>query len=250
MIDSHAHIEMCDADAGEVVDAALAAGVDRILTIALTARTFDQSLAIAEQHEAVFAALGWHPNEATGFNDEQAAQILAAASHPKVCAIGETGLDFYRDNAPPADQRRAFRAQIEIASQLQLPLTIHARAAENEVLDMLDEHAGSVPAVIMHCFSAPETLDRVVEAGYLCSFAGNVTYKNAPELRDAAARVPDDLLLVETDAPFLAPQPVRGKPNQPANVCMTAEVVAEVRGMTYEQLDATVSANARRIFSW
>ncbi len=250
MIDSHAHIEMCEASPDQVVARALAAGVDRILTIGLTANTFADSLAIAQAHESGYAALGWHPNEATGFGDSEADAIREAAAHPRVRAIGETGLDFYRDSAPPADQRRAFRAQIEIAAELRLPLVIHARAAEDEVLDMLAEHGAGVPVVIMHCFSAPELLDRVVEAGHVCSFAGNVTYKNAPELREAAARVPDGQLLVETDAPFLAPQPVRGKRNEPANVCMTAEAVAAVRGVTYDELDALVSENARRIFGW
>jgi TatD DNase family protein len=251
LIDSHAHIEMCEGSSDAVVERALEAGVERILTIGLSHATFDQSLAIADRHPGVFAALGWHPNMSTGFGDREAEQIATAArDHRRVRAIGETGLDFYRDSAPPNDQRRAFRAQIEIAADLRLPLVIHARAAEDEVLDVLDEHAGVVPAVIMHCFSAAHLLDRVLAAGYTCSFAGNVTYKNAGDLRTAAARVPDAQLLVETDAPFLAPQPVRGKQNEPANVTMTAEAVAQERGVSYEELERIVSENARRLFAW
>lgn len=250
MVDTHAHIEMCEGDDAEVVARAREAGVERILTIGLTGATFARTLEIAETHEDVFAAVGWHPNETTGYGDAQAAQIAAAATHPKVRAIGETGLDFYRDNAPPADQRRAFISQIRIASEHGLPLVIHARAAASECLDVLDEHGSELPAVVLHCFSEPDVLDRAIDAGHLCSFAGNVTFKNAPELRDAVARVPAELLLVETDAPFLAPQPVRGKRCEPAHVVMTAQVVAEARDVSYAELRSIVRANAARVFSW
>lgn len=250
MIDSHAHVEMCEGDAAEIVERAAAAGVDRILSIGLTGDTFDQTLAIADEHEAVFAAVGWHPNETTGYSDEHAARIVQAAKHPKVRAIGETGLDFYRDYAPRDDQLRAFISQIEIATDFVLPVSIHARAAERECIDVLLEHGDDLPAVVLHCFGDPTVLDAAVEAGFYCSFAGNVTFKNAPELREAAARVPDELLLVETDSPFLAPQPVRGKRCEPAYVKMTAEVVAEARGVSYDELDALVTANAERVFRW
>lgn len=250
MVDTHAHVEMCEGDAADVVARALEAGVDRILSIAIDGDVFAETLAIADANESVFAAVGWHPNAATGFSDEQAALIDEAASHPKVRAIGETGLDFYRDNAPPEDQRRAFLRQIEIAAKHDLPVSIHARAAESECIDILKEHAASLPAVVLHCFGDPSQLDRAVEAGFHCSFAGNVTFKNAPELREAAARVPDELLLVETDSPFLAPQPVRGKKCEPAFVKMTAEVVAAERGISYEELDRLVTANAAKVFRW
>lgn len=250
MIDSHAHVEMCEGDAAEIVGRAAAAGVERILSIGLTGETFAQTLAIAEAHDTVFAAVGWHPNETTGYGDAQSEQIVEAAKHPKVRAIGETGLDFYRDSAPREDQLRAFISQIEIATDFVLPVSIHARAAESECIDVLLEHGDDLPAVVLHCFGDPSVLDRAVDAGFYCSFAGNVTFKNAPELRAAAARVPGELLLVETDSPFLAPQPVRGKRCEPAYVKMTAEVVAEARGVSYEELDALVTANAQRVFRW
>lgn len=250
MIDSHAHVEMCDGEADEIVARAIEAGVDRILTIAINGDVFERTLAIADAHEEVYAAVGWHPNEATGYGDEQAGRIALAAKHPKVRAIGETGLDFYRDHASREDQMRAFISQIEIATDFVLPVSIHARAAEAECIDVLLEHGDDLPAVVLHCFGDPSLVDRAVDAGFYCSFAGNVTFKNAPELREAAARVPDELLLVETDSPFLAPQPVRGKRCEPAFVKMTAEVVAETRGVTYDELDALVSANAERIFRW
>lgn len=250
MVDTHAHIEKCEGTPAEIVARALEAGVDRIMTIGITGATFDETLAIAEQHESVFAAVGWHPTETTGYGDEQAAQIDAAAQHPKVRAIGETGLDYYHDSAPPEDQRRAFLSQISIAAKHELPIAIHARAAEAECIEILREHSDSLPAVILHCFSDPSQLDRAVAAGFYCSFAGNVTFKNAPELREAAARVPDELLLLETDSPFLAPQPVRGKRCEPAYVQMTAETVAAERGVSIQELDKIVSENARRIFDW
>lgn len=250
MIDSHAHIEMCEGSPAEIVQRANEAGVDRILTIGLTRDTFDITLEIAEQHESVFAAVGCHPNETSDFGDEQAGAIAAAATHPRVRAIGETGLDFFRDSAPAEKQREAFRTQIAIAAEHDLPVSIHARAAEAECIDTLIEHGSALPAVILHCFSDPGQLHRAVDAGFYCSFAGNVTFKNAPELRAAAERVPDELLLVETDAPFLAPVPNRGKRCEPAWVTLTAQVVAEVRGVDYDELDATVTANARRALRW
>ena len=250
MVDTHAHIEMCEGTPDEIVARAVENGVDRILSIAIDGDTFPKTLAIAESHEQVYAAVGWHPNASAGFGDAEADQIAAAAAHPRVKAIGETGLDFFRDTAPADDQRRSFRAQIEIAADRGLPVSIHARAAEAECIDTLVEHGGGLPAVVLHCFSDASLLDRAIEAGFYCSFAGNVTIKNAPELREAAARVPDELLLLETDAPFLAPQPVRGKRNEPAYVKLTAEIVAETRGVTYEELSELVSANARRVFDW
>lgn len=250
MVDTHAHIEMCEGTTDEIVGRAAAAGVERILTIGLTRDTFGISLEIASSHPGVFAAVGCHPNETSDFGAEHAEAIAQAAGDQQVKAIGETGLDFFRDSAPPGAQREAFRTQIEIATQHHLPVSIHARAAEAECVDTLIEHGGSLPAVILHCFSDPSQLDRAVEAGFYCSFAGNVTFKNAPELREAAARVPDELLLVETDAPFLAPVPNRGKRCEPAWVTLTAEVVADVRGVSYDELDALVTANAARALGW
>ncbi|MGK2878471.1 MAG: TatD family hydrolase [Solirubrobacterales bacterium] len=250
MVDTHAHIEMCEGTPDEIVARAAEAGVDRILTIGLTEETFDISLAIADAHDGVFAAVGCHPNETTGFTDAVAEAIDRAAEHPKVRAIGETGLDFFRDSAPPDDQRRGFKAQIEIASRRKLPVSIHARGAEAECMDMLIEHGADLPAVILHCFSDAGELPRAVEAGFYCSFAGNVTFKNAPDLREAAANVPDELLLVETDSPFLAPMPNRGKRCEPAWVTLTAQLIAETRGVSYDEIDALVTANAQRALDW
>ncbi|TMK59157.1 MAG: TatD family deoxyribonuclease, partial [Actinobacteria bacterium] len=218
MIDSHTHLYLCEGDEEELVAAAAEAGVGRMLTIGMGSEWNSVAVASAERHEAVFAS----------------------GAHEKVRAIGETGLDFYRDTAAPEDQRRAFAAQIEIARELNLPIVIHARdpegetAATDEIFDTLDAQAGEAP-VILHCFSAPHRVGDAAERGWYCSFAGNATYPSAKELLFAAAKVPAERILVETDAPYLAPQPMRGKRNQPAFVVETARAVAEVRGVSYEE---------------
>jgi TatD DNase family protein len=254
MVDTHAHLGLCEAGAAEVVRAAAAAGVRRILTVGLDEESNREAIGHAEAHEGVYACVGRHPNSAAGFDAAAAAAIEELGANPSVAAIGETGLDFYRDRAPRSEQRAAFAAQIAIARHLGKPVVIHVRNggddAVAEVFETLRADAHGV-RVILHCFSAP--VERVAEAaehGWFCSFAGNVTYPSAQALRDAAREVPAELLLVETDSPFLAPQPVRGKPNQPANVVDTAEALAEVRGVSYGELEALVDGNAARAFGW
>lgn len=249
MIDTHCHLDSCKPDAAELLAAARDAGVGRIATVGMDGPSIERSLAIAREHEGVVAIVGRHPNLAEGFDDSALAEIERAAGDPLARAIGETGLDYYRDGAPREDQRRAFEAQIDLAARLAMPLVIHTREAEEDTFAMLRERAGEV-TVILHCFSAAGRLDEAVERGYLCSFAGNVTYPKASELHAAARDVPDELLLVETDAPYLAPQPRRGKPNEPANVVHTARWVAELRGVEYGDLERVVEANAARVFGW
>ncbi|HXQ89661.1 MAG TPA: TatD family hydrolase [Solirubrobacterales bacterium] len=255
MIDSHTHLMLCDGSEEELIAAAAEAGVTRMLTIGMGPESNPVAVASAERHEAVFAAVGRHPNDATGFDAEAEAEIRRLGAHEKVRAIGETGLDFYRDTAAPEDQRRAFAAQIEIARELGLPIVIHARdregetTATDEIFATLDERTGGAP-VILHCFSAPHRVDDAAERGWHCSFAGNATYPSARELLLAAAKVPADRLLVETDAPYLAPQPLRGKRNQPAFVVETAREIAAAREVSYEELERTVEANARALFGW
>jgi TatD DNase family protein len=224
-------------------------GLARVATVGIDDDAVAGALAFADEREEVFAIVGRHPNSSSGFERSDVEPIRRAASHPKVVAIGETGLDYYREYAPRADQLRAFEAQICLAAELGKPLVIHTRAAEDDTLATLAQHANGV-TVVMHCFSAVSHVDECVERGYMCSFAGNVTYPKATDLQSAAARVPDELLLVETDAPFLSPQPVRGKPNAPANVVHTARKLAELRGVSYEQLEELVERNAARIFGW
>jgi TatD DNase family protein len=247
MIDTHCHLDACDTPVAELVGRARAAGVTRLATVGMNGASIERALTAAEDHQEVIAIIGRHPHETTGFDELGLQEVERAAAHPAVRAIGETGLDYYREYAPHADQRRAFVAQLELAARVELPVVIHTRAAEDDTFALLREHAGSLPAVILHCFSAPERLEECVAQGYLCSFAGNVTYPKASDLAEAARTVPDELLLVETDSPYLSPQPVRGRPNEPANVVHTARFVAELRGVEYEQLEALVDANAARV---
>jgi TatD DNase family protein len=255
MIDSHTHLFLCEGGEDELVAAAAEAGVGRMLTVGMDEATNAEAIASAERRETVFAAVGRHPNSAEGFDQAAAAEIARLATHEQVRAIGETGLDYYRDSAGADAQRRAFAAQIEIALETGLPIVIHCRDPEgsseaiDEVIETLDARAAGHP-VILHCFAAPQRVAEAIERGWHCSFAGNVTYPRAEALREAAAAIPEDRILVETDAPYLAPQPVRGKRNAPANVVATAEVVAAVRGVTYEQLEGAVEANARALFGW
>lgn len=255
MIDSHTHLSLCEGTEAELVSAAAAAGVGRMLTVGLDEATNAEAIAAAERNEAVFAAVGRHPNEADGFDESAAAEIARLAVHEQVRAIGETGLDYYRDSAAPAAQRRAFAAQIEIAASTGLPLVIHCRDPEgsSEAIDEVIATLDASPAgltVILHCFAAPQRVAEAVERRWYCSFAGNVTYPRSGALREAAAKVSEDRILVETDAPYLAPQSIRGKRNAPANVVETARTIAEVRGVAYEELERAVDANARALFGW
>ena len=249
MIDSHTHLHACKPDDAELVAAAVDAGVGRLLTVGTNGATCRAALLSAERFPQVFAAIGRHPNEAAGFDDADLTELRALAEHPRCVAIGESGLDYFRDYAPRADQKRAFAAQIELARAAGKPLVIHTRAAEDDTIDTLRAHAGGLE-VVLHCFSMPDRLDECVERGWWISFAGNVTYPKAPDLAAAAERVPGERLLVETDAPYLTPQVVRKERNQPAFVVHTARFVAERRGLTYDELEALVERNAAALFAW
>jgi TatD DNase family protein len=196
----------------------------------------------------VYATVGLHPHEAHLLDDAYLAELEALAARPRVVAVGEVGLDFYRDLSPREAQRAAFSAQIELARRARLPLVVHVREAGDEAMAQLAAEADDL-TVIMHCFSLPQHVEACNERGYYASFAGNVTYKNAADLREAAKKVRDDRILVETDAPFLTPVPNRGNSNVPAWVKYTAAVVAEVRGVPADELAALTTANARRVFS-
>ena len=249
MIDTHCHLDSCKAPDDELIASARAVGVRRIATVGMNEASIERALAAANKHQEVVAIVGRHPNEAEGFQPHDIEPVDRAADDPRVRAIGETGLDYYRDYAPREDQMRSFEAHIDLAKRRGLPLVIHTRAAEDDTMRVLRERAEGL-TVIMHCFSMPDRVGECVERGWLCSFAGNVTYPKATDLQAAAREVPDDLLLVETDSPYLSPQPVRGKPNEPANVVSTAEFLAELRGVEYADLEATVERNAARVFGW
>jgi TatD DNase family protein len=249
VIDSHTHLDRAPGSDAELVAAACEAGLKRILTVGTDTRSCHAAIAAAEAHDEVFAAVGRHPNDSTGYEDAVTEELRELARHPKVLAIGETGLDDYREYAPRADQERAFSAHMALARETGKPLVIHTRAAEDDTIAMLDREAQGLE-VILHCFSMPERLDECLQRGWWISFAGNVTYPKAQDLAEAARRVPLDRLLVETDAPYLTPQARRKERNQPAFVVHTARFVAERRGIAYEELEAAVEANAARLFGW
>ena len=250
MVDTHCHLDHCEPPVAELVERAREAGIKRLATVGMDGPSIENALAAADEHPEVFAIVGRHPHESMGFGTGDLERIEEAAGHPKARVIGETGLDYYRDYAPREEQRRAFEAQLELAARLGMPVAIHTRAAEDDTFALLGEHAGALPAVILHCFSAPERLEECVERGYLCSFAGNVTYPKAGGLQQASKEVPAELVLVETDAPFLSPQVLRSKRNEPAFVVHTAHHVAGVRGTSYEELERTVEENSARVFGW
>jgi TatD DNase family protein len=247
--DSHTHLDRGPAPEAELVAEARAAGLTRILTIGMDTLSCDAALKAADAYPEVFAAIGRHPNQTTGYDHNVTEELRELAQHPNCRAIGETGLDDYRDYAPRADQERAFAAQIEIARETGKPLIIHTRAAEDDTIATLVRDAAGLQ-VVLHCFSMPDRLEECLDHGWWISFAGNVTYPKATDLAAAAERTPLERLLVETDAPYLTPQVVRKERNRPAYVAHTARFVAERRGIAYAELEAAVDANAATLFGW
>jgi TatD DNase family protein len=241
VIDTHAHLDLLE-DPAAAVARAREAGVDRIVAIGSGLASARATLAIAASEENVFAALGIHPHQAA---DEEPSQELRCLVARDAVAVGEIGLDFFRDYAPRDAQRRAFESQLTLAADLGKTVVIHSRAASDETAATLASFSGFV---VLHCFSSPELLPVALERGYYVSFAGNVTYPKADELREAARRVPADRILVETDTPYLAPQQVRGRRNEPAHVVHTIAAVAETRGEDVDELAAGIDANAAVAF--
>ena len=235
MTDSHAHLDACAELASVLVERALGAGVTRIVTIGTGIDSCRAALAIAEENEGVYAALGVDPHQAATPEARRLDELRELLRHPKAVAVGETGLDSVRQHASAEDQRLLFDAQLALADELGLPVVIHSREAEAETANALEGFGGRV---VLHCFSSPGLLPVALERGYYVSFAGNATYPKAQDLRAAAAAVPADRILVETDSPYLAPQPVRGRPNEPAHVVHTVAALAEARGETPEELGA------------
>ena len=246
MIDTHAHLDAC-ADAPEaLVCRARAAGVDRILTVGSGIDSCRAALQLAEREQGVFASLGIHPHQAGGDEPRRMAELRGLLAHERAVAVGETGLDFFRDYAPHTRQREVFRRHLQAADELGKPVVVHTREAETETLSMLEAFGGTV---VLHCFSSPGLLEAALARRYYVSFAGNVTYPKASALRDAAAQVPADRILAETDSPYLAPQPRRGRPNEPANVVHTVAALAEARGEDAAWLGARIDENAAAAFS-
>ncbi len=245
MIDAHAHLDALVEPAESVLGRAREAGVERFVAVGSGIDSCRATLEIAAREHGVYAALGIHPHQAGGVEAERLGELRWLLSHDRAVAVGETGLDFYRDYAPREQQRRVFGEQLDLAAELGKAVVVHTRNAERETAAALARFGGTV---VLHCFSAPELLPAALDRGYYVSFAGNVTYPKAEDLREAARRVPRDRLLVETDSPYLAPQPRRGRPNEPANVVHTLAALAEARGEDAEDLAAQIDANADAAF--
>lgn len=246
-IDSHTHLDHCRADAADMITDAREAGVRLIIQSGIDLASSSWSVRLAEQSPEVFATVGFHPQEAGHAGDADMAAVEKLTAHPRVVAVGETGFDFYHDNWPHNVQEDVFVWHLDLARRTGLPVVIHTRDAADRTLAVLEEHDTGL-TVILHCFSLADRLEEVVERGYYISFAGNVTYKNAADLQAAARSVPAHLLLLETDAPWLTPAPLRGRPNRPALVARVYEFVAGLRGTSVDELAAQIEANAGAAF--
>ena len=247
MIDTHAHLDALE-DTGAVLARAREAGVTRVISVGTSIPSARAVLALCDAEEGVFAALGLHPHESGAVGDRELGELRELVAHPKVVAVGETGLDYYREFARRDRQAWAFRAQAELAAEVAKPLVIHTRAADDDTLAALHAVPESVP-IVLHCFSSSALLEPALEHGWYVSFAGNVTYPKAPELRWSAARVPAERLLAETDSPYLAPQPVRGRRNEPGFVVHTVAALADARGENADLLGQQIEENAVALFS-
>ena len=249
-----------DEDREQVLKRSREAGLSRILNPGIDLPSSRAAIRLAEQNQDVFAAVGVHPNESTSWDAEMYTELRALAEHPKVVAIGEIGLDFYRDRAPRALQEKVFRAQLELAAEADLPVIIHNREATEDILKVLEDWlegreaenlaSGERPGVLHSYSGDTPTAEKAIAMGFLIGFTGPVTFRNAPDLQRVAAELPLESLLVETDAPFLAPHPKRGKRNEPANVRLIAEKLAELHGENLETVAQVTTANAQRLFLW
>lgn len=253
LVDTHCHLdfERFDADRDQVVQRARDAGVRRIVVPAIDLDNCEDVITLSQSYAEVFMAVGIHPNSTRGWRDPWIDRVRQLAGEEKVVAIGEIGLDYYWDKSPPEVQKRAFASQLSLAAELDLPVIVHNREADVDVLSLLAESPLSArerPGVLHSFSSSWHVAERALEIGYYLGFTGPVTYKKADDLRDVVARMPMDRILVETDAPFLSPQAVRGKRNEPAYVTMIAEEIARVRGMSMKVLEAMTTENAACVF--
>jgi TatD DNase family protein len=260
LIDTHAHLDFSqfDDDREEVIQRALEAGVAQIITIGVDLESSRAAIALAERYPYIYATVGMHPHDAVKLTPQALAELRELARHPRVVAVGEIGLDFYRNLSPPDDQRRAFETQLALAREVGKPVVIHDREAHVEIMATLRRwvadqptQANQRPVGVLHCFSGgPEMAWEAVDLGFYISLAGPVTFLNARQPVEVARQVPLGNLLVETDAPFLSPHPFRGRRNEPARVRLVAQRVAEIKGLPLEEVAHATTANAQRVFQY
>lgn len=251
LFDTHTHINIdeFDEDRQAVIDRAGAAGVGRMLVVGFDRDTIDRALQLLDTYDFLYGAVGWHPVDAIDATEEDFRRIEELASHPKIVAIGEMGLDYHWDKSPADVQKEVFKRQIDIAKRVGMPIIIHNREATDDILAVLEEKNAAEVGGIMHCFSADiETAQKCLDMNFYISFGGPVTFKNATLPKEVARFVPLERLLVETDCPFLSPHPYRGKRNEPARVALIAEKIAALRNVTTDELAQTTSDNARHLF--
>ncbi|MDJ1110334.1 MULTISPECIES: TatD family hydrolase [Staphylococcaceae] len=251
LIDTHVHLnaDQYDEDLQEVIDRARKNGIDRMIVVGFDEKTIKRTMKLIEDYDFVYGVIGWHPVDAIDFTDEYYEWIKELSKHPKIVAIGEMGLDYHWDKSPKDIQKEVFKRQIQLAKEVKLPIVIHNREATHDVIEILKSENAQEVGGVMHSFSgSPETCDEVLKLNFVISLGGPVTFKNAKQPKEVAKHVPLDKLLVETDAPYLTPHPYRGKRNEPMHVKLVAEEIAELRGITLEEVALQTTANAERLF--
>lgn len=251
LFDTHAHLNATqfNEDVEQVIERARAEGVSHIVVVGFDRPTIQRAMELAEQYSFIYAAVGWHPVDAIHMTDEDLIMIERLAAHPKVVALGEMGLDYYWDQSPKEVQKEVFRKQIRLAKKVKLPIVIHNRDATADIVHILqEEHAEEVGGV-MHCFSGSiEVARQCIDMNFYISFGGPVTFKNAKKPKEVAKEIPLDRLLIETDCPYLTPHPFRGRRNEPSYVKYVAEAIAELKGISFEEVAQKTSDNAKRLF--
>ncbi|TDL30436.1 TatD family deoxyribonuclease [Jeotgalibacillus sp. S-D1] len=251
LFDTHVHLnaDQFEDDVVEVINRAKENGIEWMTVVGFDRPTIKKAMELAETYEFIYASVGWHPVDAIDMTDEDLSWIEELASHPKVVAIGETGLDYYWDKSPKAVQKEVFKKQIQLAKRVDLPIVIHNRDATQDVVDILREENASDVGGIMHCYGGSvEIAKECIDMNFMISLGGPVTFKNAKKPKEVAAEIPLEHLLIETDAPFLAPHPYRGKRNEPSYVKLVAEQIAELKGITVEEVGNQTTKNAKKIF--
>lgn len=252
LVDTHAHLNVkaFDEDRDEVIQRARDVGITRIVNIGFNRETIPESLALAEEYDFIYTAIGWHPQDVSDMKEGDLAWIESLCDHPKVVGIGEIGLDYYWDTSTKEVQQTVFREQIRLARKLQLPIIIHNREAHGDVVRILKEEGAAEVGGIMHCFSGSWEIAReCLDMNFYISFAGPVTFKNAKKPKEVLAKTPLDRLLIETDCPYLTPHPYRGKRNESSYVRYVAEAAAEIKGVTVAEISEITTRNALQVFS-
>ncbi|MGS2780273.1 TatD family hydrolase [Robertmurraya sp. GLU-23] len=251
LFDTHVHLnaEQFSEDLNEVIDRARLEGVQNMVVVGFDRPTILKAMELIEEYDFIYASIGWHPVDAIDMRDEDLVWIEELAKHPKVVAIGEMGLDYYWDKSPKDVQQDVFRKQIQLAKKLKLPIVIHNREATADIVTILKEEKAAEVGGIMHCFSGSvEVAKECVEMNFYISLGGPVTFKNAKKPKEVAQEIPLNKLLIETDCPYLAPHPYRGKRNEPSYVKLVAEQIAELKGLSYEEVSQVTTENAKILF--